>query len=107
MKLLRHSDIKLTAKVYTDESQLPIYDAIKGLPRLSDSTQIRAQISGVKGRNVAQTVAKEKGKKVDDSRGKDAVWRELSLPVLAPETAEPEGLRRLRRRCRYLGFAIE
>jgi hypothetical protein len=34
MKLMRHSDIKLTAKVYTDETQLPIYDSIKNLPRL-------------------------------------------------------------------------
>jgi integrase len=29
MKLLRHSDINLTSKVYTDETQLPIYDSIK------------------------------------------------------------------------------
>jgi integrase len=36
MKLMRHSDMKLTAKVYTDETQLPIYDAIKGLPWLLD-----------------------------------------------------------------------
>ena len=34
MKLMRHSDIKLTAKVYTDETKLPIYDSIKNLPRL-------------------------------------------------------------------------
>jgi hypothetical protein len=34
MKLMRHSDIRLTAQVYTDEMQLPIYDAIKNLPRL-------------------------------------------------------------------------
>lgn len=31
MKLMRHSDLKLTAKFYTDETQLPIYDAIKSL----------------------------------------------------------------------------
>jgi hypothetical protein len=53
-KLMRHSDIKLTTKVYTDETQLPIYDAIKGLPRLFAYTQIRAQISGAAGQNVAQ-----------------------------------------------------
>jgi hypothetical protein len=34
MKLMRHSDIRLTTHVYTDEMQLPIYDAIKNLPRL-------------------------------------------------------------------------
>ena len=62
MKLMRHSDIKLTAKVYTDETQLPIYEAIKGLPRLLDHTQIRAQISGAAGQNVAQPGAAREGK---------------------------------------------
>jgi len=61
MKLMRHSDMKLTAKVYTDETQLPIYEAIKGLPRLLDHTQIRAQISGATGQNVAQAVASIEG----------------------------------------------
>jgi integrase len=61
MKLMRHSDIKLTAKVYTDESQLPIYESIKNLPRLEGYTQIRAQISGAEGQNGAQPVAASKG----------------------------------------------
>jgi len=61
-KLMRHSDMKLTAKVYTDETQLPIYDAIKRLPRLLDHTQIRAQISGAAGQNVAQAGAASEGK---------------------------------------------
>jgi len=54
MSLLRHSDIKLTSKVYTDETQLPIYEAIKELPRLVGCTQIRAQILGGTGQNVSQ-----------------------------------------------------
>jgi hypothetical protein len=62
MKLMRHSDIKQTAKVYTDETQLPIYDAIKRLPRLLDHTQIRAQISGARGQNVAEAGASREGK---------------------------------------------
>jgi hypothetical protein len=56
-QLMRHSDAKLTAKVYTDQTQLPIYEAIKGLPRLLDHTQIRAQILSAEGQNVAQAVA--------------------------------------------------
>ena len=53
MKLMRHSDIKLTSKVYTDELQLPIYDAIKNLPRLDAPgyTQIGAQNLGGHGHN--------------------------------------------------------
>ena len=58
MKLMRHSDIKLTSKVYTDETQLPIYDAIKVLPRLMDHTQIRAQILVAEGLNGSLPVAK-------------------------------------------------
>ena len=58
MKLLRHSDIKLTSKVYTDETQLPIYEAIKPLPRLGVYTQIRAQISGGEGHKLSQGDAK-------------------------------------------------
>ena len=57
MKQMRHSDIKLTAEVYTDETQLPIYDAIKGLPRLGLYTHGYAQISGAAVQNVAQAGA--------------------------------------------------
>jgi hypothetical protein len=35
----------VTAEVYTDKMQLPIYDSIKNLPWLGDDTQIRAQIA--------------------------------------------------------------
>jgi hypothetical protein len=62
MKLMRHGDIKLTMKIYTDEMQLPIYEAIKGLPCLLDHTQMRAQISGAGGQNVAKAGATSKGK---------------------------------------------
>jgi hypothetical protein len=62
MKPMRHSDIKLIAKVYTNETQLPIYDAIKGLPRLLDHIQIRAQISGATRQNVANAGACGEGK---------------------------------------------
>jgi len=82
MKLMRHSDIKLTAKVYTDESQLPIYDSIKGLPRLLDSTQIRAQISGAEGQNGAQPVASSEGVKSHESLINGGVCPVLSRPVV-------------------------
>lgn len=65
MKLMRHSDIKLTAKVYTDETQLPIYDAVKNLPRLGNYTQRHAQILGAEGQNVARPGAGCEGTKSD------------------------------------------
>ena len=85
MKLLRHSDIKLTAKVYTDETQLPIYEAIKSLPRLGKYTQIRAQISGEEGRNVSQAVATDGAEcgeqNADFTSENDASCRVPSLPA--------------------------
>jgi integrase len=78
MKLMRHSDMKLTAKVYTDETQLPIYDAIKGLPRLLDHTQIRAQISGAAGQNVAQAGAASEGKEHAETPVNGGVCRTLA-----------------------------
>ncbi len=85
MKLMRHSDMKLTAKVYTDETQLPIYEAIKSLPRLGKYTQIRAQISGAEGRNVSQAVATVGGEcgeqKADFTSENGASCRLVSLPA--------------------------
>ena len=45
MKLMRHSDIKLTAIVSIDEAQLPIYKSIKDLPRLGVHTNKRTDFS--------------------------------------------------------------
>ena len=80
MKLMRHSDIKLTAKVYTDETQLPIYDSIKNLPRLGSDTQIRAQISGAEEQNGARAVASSEGLKPHESPVNGGLCPVLSLP---------------------------
>jgi integrase len=78
MKLLRHSDIRLTSKVYTDESQLPIYEAIKNLPRLVNYTQIRAQISDAEG-----CVATQPDAKSGEEKGVEAIDSETLRRVLA------------------------
>ena len=78
MKLMRHSDIKLTAKVYTDEMQLPIYDAIKSLPRLEGYTQLYAQNSGAGGQNAVQAVASGEGNKSAESPDSVGVCRTLA-----------------------------
>jgi integrase len=92
MKLMRHSDIKLTAKVYTEETQLPIYDSIKGLPRLLDHTQIRAQISGAEGQNVAHVGAMNKGVEPHETIGNGWLCPALSQSVALPEMERVKGI---------------
>jgi integrase len=91
MKLLRHSDIRLTSKVYTDESQLPIYDAVKGLPRLFDDTQIRAQIADAAGQNLSQADARSEGNQAMELADNKANGRMLTLPVALGRVAVREG----------------
>jgi integrase len=84
MKLMRHSDIKLTAKVYTDEMQLPIYDAIKNLPRLDAGpgyTQIRAQNLGGNGQNGSHCVALNGEAKPHETLENKGDSRCLAYPV--------------------------
>jgi integrase len=62
-KQMRHKTIRQTDG-YTDEMQLPIYDAMKNLPRLDavpGYTQIRAQNLGAKGQNGSQPGANNGG----------------------------------------------
>ncbi len=91
MKLMRHSDIKLTAKVYTDETQLPIYDAIKGLPRLLDYTQIRAQILGGGGQSGSQLGATSEGKSGTQVLANDGVSLGLAQPVAKGQMERAKG----------------
>lgn len=91
MKLMRHSDMKLTAKVYTDETQLPIYDAIKVLPRLLGYTQIRAQISGAAGQNVAQTDAATEEEKSEKTPVNGGSCRTLALSDGVQEMERAKG----------------
>jgi hypothetical protein len=59
-KQMRHQSIRQTDG-YTDETQLPIYDSIKNLPRLGKYTQIRAQILVPECQNGTQPVAMGEG----------------------------------------------
>jgi integrase len=63
-KQMRHQTIRQTDG-YTDGEQLPIYQAVKGLPPLVGYTQIRAQILGAKEQNGAQPGAKPADSKSD------------------------------------------
>ena len=94
MKLMRHSDIRLTAQVYTDEMQLPIYDAIKNLPRLDavpGYTQIRAQILGGNGQSVSQPGAKSKSNPTETLADR-GICHVLSQPVTSCQMERVKGI---------------
>ncbi len=57
MKLMRHSDLNLTTRRYTDEAGLACDDAVSRLPvfaSIREWTQIGTQISDISGQNVSQ-----------------------------------------------------
>lgn len=78
--LMRHSDSKLTANVYTDEKLLGIPEAIKGLPSLLGCTQIRAQILGAEGQNVAEADARRETQNPAQPVAVGGVWRGQAWP---------------------------
>jgi hypothetical protein len=92
---MRHSDIRLTAKVYTDEMQLPIYDAIKNLPRLDavpGYTQIRAQNAGGNGQTVSHPDAHNGGSKAHETLSNKGDSRCLAEPVATCQVERVKGI---------------
>ena len=59
MELMRHSDRKLTDKIYTDVNLLPLGETIRNLPAEEDLTQILTLISGKSGQNLSRSVASD------------------------------------------------
>jgi hypothetical protein len=95
MKLMRHSDIRLTSKVYTDEMQLPIYDAIKNLPRLDavpGYTQIRAQILGGNGQTGSPPEANSGGSNTHKTIVNSGVCHGLAEPVTTCQVERVKGI---------------
>jgi integrase len=85
MELMRHSDAKLTTKIYTDAGMLPIWDAVGALPMFSD-TQIDTLEIVASGQTVSAPVPIEQNSL--DSLGAEA--EPLSPPESAsvPESAK-------------------
>jgi len=89
-KQMRHQSIRQTDG-YTDETQLPIYDSIKNLPRLGKYTQIRAQILVPKGQNVTQCVVTGEGTESEKTLVNDGFCPALSLPVAVGKLERAKG----------------
>lgn len=57
MELMRHSDIRLTMRIYTDPSQLPLADAVSQLPGLRREISLPVSASVPRQTNEAKKVA--------------------------------------------------
>jgi hypothetical protein len=53
---MRHSDRKLTDKIYTDSNLLPTGEVIRKLPDYEPLTEILTEISGTDGQQLSQIV---------------------------------------------------
>jgi len=93
-QLMRHSDPKLTGKVYLTESLLPTKETVRNLPALMSVpgyAQIYAQISGAEGRNVSQGDAVGAVLLILQPLENGGVWRYVTQPDASGGMVGPTG----------------
>ncbi len=91
MKLTRQSGLKLTSRVYTDENQLPLYEATNDLPRLPGYAPIRAQVSGAEGQNESRAVALVENSEAQKNPVNTGLCRTLTVSVAGSEMERAKG----------------
>jgi integrase len=91
MALMRHSDRRLTDKVYTDESLLGTWSAIDKLPSYAGASQIASQILGAEGQNVSSAVAASNGVKSEKQPVNKGESHILTLPDAGGQNVENGG----------------
>ena len=82
--LMRQSDVKLTLKAYTDESHLPLQEAIDSLPSFlvpSTAALLSAHAGAVSGQNGSQAVAGGREQLLSQVSPSDATSREKAAGV--------------------------
>jgi integrase len=100
MELLRHSDVKLTTKIYTDAGMLPIWDAVEALPMFND-TQIDTLKLVAKGQSESAAVpVKDHGPILLSAGGQSVSPSESASVGESPEMAD--GARCRVRTCDFL-----
>jgi len=81
MSLMRHSDRRLTDKIYTDENLLGTWSAFDALPNYAErASQIASQILGAEGQTVTRPVAVNGCKEPEKTIGNIGESRFLTLP---------------------------
>ena len=91
MKQMRHADLHET-NGYTDETQLPVYESIRNLPRLGAYAHRCAQILGAEGQNVTRTDASGEGRQHQENSLNIGVWRTLPHPDAGKFLVETKGV---------------
>ena len=79
MKLMRHSDRKLTDKIYTDVNLLPLGETVRNLPAEEPLIHILTHISGKTGQSLSQSVATDQSSETTETSVSVGDRRELSL----------------------------
>jgi hypothetical protein len=92
---MRHSDPKLTTKIYTDVGMLPIWDAVGALPMFSD-TELDAVNSVQSGQVVSTAVTMGKNNSDSLGVGAEVISASLTTPVLKSAEDEEIGPARIR-----------
>ena len=78
MELMRHSDRKLTDKIYTDVNLLPLGETVRNLPAEEDLTHILTNISGKTCLNGSRIVATDQSSETTETSVTVGDRRELS-----------------------------
>ncbi len=92
MEIMRHSDMRLTAKTYTDAGLLPVADAVLKLPYLSKSqdsgTQIGTQNLFREGHDLSIAGKTLAGIPLLDLSGNEQLGRQEESPVQTGQNLE-------------------
>jgi integrase len=92
MELMRHSDRKLTDKIYTDVNLLPLGQAVRNLPAEEPLTDILTEISGKTCQDGSRVVASDPQGESAQTAVPVPSGRELSLSVRDQEMVEVAGV---------------
>jgi len=92
MELMRHSDRKLTDKIYTDSNLLPVGEVIRNLPDDGPLTEILTEISGKSGQNGSNSVEIGSVKKEPRSRLNPAFLKGKLLKRVSETLVEVAGI---------------
>jgi hypothetical protein len=86
MEVMRHSDMRLTSKTYTDAGLLPLADAVTKLPSFADSDTVDSQRDSQslfrRSHSLSLSVTNRTGEVKPQETEKEEIAHILSAPVM-------------------------